>query len=258
MYFMYVDETGDVGLNPGASDYFMLSGLVIHEGYWYQTLEAIVDMRNNMYSKYGFSQGDEMHAERLVGRSKGGRNGLTRHSALMMLRDVLRFEASFKYARSINVVVDKTRAMKGSDVFSIAWETIINRFEQTIRAGNFPSPWEHRPPSEKGFLIVDETNEEKLRTLVRTMRHNNVIPSHFGGYYRDNLSAIVEDPMHKRSDITLPIQLCDVNAYFLKQSIQPNTAIQKHKAKNYFYYLKPILVTQASRQNEYGIVFRNA
>ncbi|MDD3177145.1 MAG: DUF3800 domain-containing protein [Atopobiaceae bacterium] len=258
MYFMYVDESGDVGLGPGSSDYFILSGLVIHECYWHETLSSMASMRRDLFKKYGFSTDEELHAEHLIGRTNNGRSGMRRDAVLLMMRDVLKYEAGFKYARMINVVIDKRDKRKGYDVFLNAWDTILNRFENTIKYQNFPSPWETRPQNERGFVIVDETDEEKLRRLVRSMRVMNDIPSRLypGTTVSNNLKAIVEDPMHKKSDLSLPIQLCDVNAYFLLQTIAPNSTVKRHKAKNYFYYLRPILCKQASSHDPDGIVHR--
>lgn len=36
MFLMYVDECGDSGMGIGSSDYFILSGMVIHESMWTQ------------------------------------------------------------------------------------------------------------------------------------------------------------------------------------------------------------------------------
>ncbi len=256
MFFMYVDESGDVGMGPEASRYFCLSGLVIHESNWTETLQAISEMRDGLARKYGFDRSEELHASKLLGRKADARGGLTRTQVVLMLKDVIRFEASFRYARSLNVVVDKYGKGFGFDPFGTAWETIIQRFENTISHGNFPSPW-GVVSEEKGFIIVDKTDEEKLRRLVRHMRHENQIPSSFGtGTYRSNLRYVIEDPMHKDSVYSPPIQLCDVNAYFLKQTVDPNTTVIRNKARNYFYYLKPVLCTQACSSNEYGIVYR--
>lgn len=256
MFFMYVDESGDVGMGPEGSRYFCLSALVIHECNWTESMIKFNKMRVALSRKYGFDSNEELHASSILGRKKSYRNGLNRQQAIFMLRDVLRYEARFKQMRSINIVVDKYEKSYGYDPFKIAWETLINRFENTIRHNNFPSPWKD-VKDERGFLIVDKTDEEKLRKLVRSMRYNNSVPSMYSGdRYTSNLIKVVEDPMHKDSSLSLPIQLCDVNAYFLKQTVDPNTTIKKHKAKNYFYYLKPILLTQACTANEYGIVYR--
>lgn len=172
-----------------------------------------------------------------------------------MLRDVLKFESEFKYARAINVVVDKKNKPEDFDVFSAAWKKLINRFETTVLFKNYPSPWNVDLPNEKGFLIVDETDEEKLRGLVRKMRTSNILPSSpFGGTANYKLRSVVEDPMHKKSKLSGPIQLCDINANFLMQTLKPNSTIKKHKAQNWFYLLEPILLKVATKNDPHGIV----
>lgn len=256
MYIMYVDESGDTGLGEGASDYFVLSGLVIHEGHWNRVLSSMAENRKEIYSRYGLATHFELHATKMVGRAKKSEHGLSRTDAVLLYRDFLRYEATLDYVRIINVVVDKRDKDESCDVFCLAWDRLINRFENTIRHKNFPSAWQEKPDGGSGFLIVDETNEEKLRTLVRGMRHHNAIPSIFGGFVPSgNLRAVVEDPMHKKSELSLPIQLCDANAYFLLQSIAPNSTVRRHKAKNYFYYLEPVLCKEACPSNPMGVVW---
>lgn len=41
MFLMYVDECGDYGMNDGASRYFILSALVIHDEYWRRVMEKM-------------------------------------------------------------------------------------------------------------------------------------------------------------------------------------------------------------------------
>lgn len=48
-------------------------------------------------------------------------------------------------------------------------------------------------------------------------------------------------------------QLCDINAYYLMQTIKPNSTIKKHKAKNWFYLLEPILLKVATKNDPHGI-----
>ena len=66
---------------------------------------------------------------------------------------------------------------------------------------------------------------------------------------------IVEDPMHKNSEQSLPIQLSDANAYFLLQMIAPNSTVKRHKARNFFYLLEPILFKEVNPANPLGIIF---
>ncbi len=259
MYLMYVDECGDSGLGDGASRYFILSGMVIHEAYWTQTLNEVSKMRRSIEEKYGLPLMEELHAGEMLGRSAKKYRDIAKKDRFMIFRDVLSFEATLSNVRVINVVVDKLGKSYGYSPFETAWDTLINRMENTIERGNFPNPYDDTlcPFDEKGMLIVDQTDEKKLRTLIRRMRHGNFIPSRTGvGTVRHDLKRVIEDPLHKQSEWSPIIQLCDANSYFLKQTIDPSTTVVKHKARNYFYRLEPILLKEATSKNEYGIVFR--
>ena len=68
MYFLYVDESGDSGLRPGASPYFALSGVVIHELRWNEYLEQVVDFRKRMRTTFGLLLREEIHAAHFLNR----------------------------------------------------------------------------------------------------------------------------------------------------------------------------------------------
>lgn len=260
MYIMYVDECGDSGLQESSSRYFILSGMVMHEAYWTDTMNRIHALRKELLEKYGLPVMRELHAGEMLGRSSKKYSDIGKLDRMMIFRDVLGFEQTLEKTRIINVVVDKRGKSFGFSPFETAWDALINRFENTIRHGNFPNPYSdgRAPFQEKGLLIVDETDEKKLRMLIRQMRHGNVIPSAIdhGASIRHDLTRVIEDPLHKQSEWSLPIQLCDANSYFLKQTLEPNSTVKKYKAKNYFYRLEPILLKEACASNEYGIVFR--
>ena len=259
MFLMYVDECGDSGMGVGSSDYFILSGLVVHESMWTQLLTGIADELSGLKIKHGMENRAELHAKGMLGRSEKVYASMPKVSRLMMFRDVLKYEGTLTdRIRIINVVVDKRGKAFGYDAFGHAWDALINRFENTIQYNNFPIIAPSTTPAcpEHGMIIVDQTDEKKLRELTRHMRHNNLIPSCIvpGSYTRHNLQWVIEDPMHKDSQHTLPIQLCDANAYFLRQMLAPNSTIRKHKAQNYFYSLEPVLLKEAAKRDPLGIV----
>lgn len=256
MYFMYVDESGDTGLGAGSSDLFTLSAIIIHEAYWIRTLNSMYSIRKDMFSKHGFNTTRELHAENMLGRHRKNGPGMSRRECLLMLRAALLSEAQIVNLRSMSVIIDKRNKQDGFDVFEAAWGTLIERFESAIRANTLPHPTPNTLYPEHGFLIVDETDEKRLRTLVREMRFHAALPiALFPGDERlINLVAVLEDPMHKQSNLSIPIQFCDLNAYFLKQAMQPNSTIKRHKARNYFYYLNPILMKWANGNDPLGIV----
>lgn len=257
MYLMYVDECGDKGMSHDSSRYFILSGMVVHESNWLEFGKAMSRAKHKAYNDYGLDTRLELHAKSMLGRSEKEYALISKHARVLLLRDILRAEAACTdFIRIINVVVDKEDKSYGFDVFTAAWDALINRFETTIRKSNFPA--DSSLVREHGLLVVDETDENALRKHVRQMRWNNMIPSKInpGGTYQNNLVSVIEDPMHRKSDNSIFIQLSDVNAYFLKQKIEPNTTMKKHNAQFFFEILEPVLLKEASRKDPLGIVWR--
>lgn len=255
MYLMYVDECGDKGMSHDSSRYFILSGMVVHESNWLAFGKKMCEAIKKAYQDYGMDTRLELHAKAMLGRSEKEYSGIPKHSRVLLLRDVLRAEAEcIDYIKIINVVVDKEGKGYGYNVFTKAWDALINRFETTIRKSNFPA--DVQLGKEHGILIVDETDENALRMHVRRMRWDNRIPSKIypGETYQNNLISVIEDPMHRKSDNSIFIQLSDVNAYFLKQKIDPNTTMKKHNAQFFFEILEPVLLKEASRNDPLGIV----
>lgn len=256
MYLMYVDECGDTGMGNGASELFILSALVIHESRWTDVMTRLHEQRVVFEERYGLPVGVELHAGEMLGRTSKTYSAIGKRDRALMLRDTVKLEAEMADSiRSINVVNDKRCKSFGYDVFGITWDVLINRFENTIEHGNFPYP-DGSNGRESGLIIVDETDEKKLRQLVRKMRHGNYITSMYDHdvKVRHDLKYVIEDPLHKRSDTSMLIQTCDVNSYFLKQTMLPNATVTRYKVKNLFYMLEPILVKQATRNDPYGVV----
>lgn len=126
------------------------------------------------------------------------------------------------------------------------------RFMDTISHRNFPGP---QNPQDFGLLVVDRTDEVKLRTMSRRMRRYNPIPNKRGeGYRQVPLTTIVEDAVHRDSKHSYFIQLADVNAYFLLQKTAPCGYVQKKGARNYFDRLEPVLCKVANTRDPQGVV----
>ena len=251
MYLLYVDESGDVGLSGSPSRYFALSGLVVHELRWHETLDAIIDFRRLLRAKYGLKLREEIHAGHMI-RKPGELARIPKSMRLRILRDVLDFEAALPDVSVICVVVDKQGKPADYDVFEQGWKVMIQRFENTLSRRNFPGP---QNPQDLGLLIVDQTEEPKLRNLTRRMRVYNPIPNMDGiGYRQLPIRTLVEDAVHRNSLHSYFIQLADVNAYFLYQKLQPAGYIRKKGARNYLDRLNPVLCTVASAADPQGIV----
>jgi hypothetical protein len=250
MYLMYVDESGDTGLVRSPTSHFALSGIVVHESRWRDFINALIGLRKTLRSVYGLPVRGEIHAFDFISRRV---YGLDRYIRLAILRNVLDELAKFDFVSITNVIVNKVGKPADYDVFNSAWGTLFQRFENTMTNGNFPGG--HR--NDHGIVVTDATAGRNLQRLVRKMAVFNYVPhdQHHGPGARNiPIRRVIEDPHGKNSAETLPIQACDVVAYFLHQRYAPNGYIRRKRAQRYFDRLAPVLNLRASRFNKLGIV----
>lgn len=250
MYLMYVDESGDTGLVNSPTRYFVLSGLVVHESQWRQLLESLVSFRKRLKDIYGLPIRAEIHASEFIGSRVFN---LERFVRLAILRNTLDELAKLNFISVTNVVVDKTGKPPNYDVFNSAWITLFQRFENTLQYGNFPGGFRN----DQGMVLTDAIAGQSLMRLVRKMAIYNPVPNAGGpgsGVRNLPIRRIIEDPHSKDSRDSLPVQMCDVIAYFLSQKLRPNSYIERTRSSDYFDRLQPILNRQASRTDGQGIV----
>lgn len=245
---MYVDESGDAGLINSPTDYFILSAVVVHELEWKRLIDVFVAFKKTLNAAYGFPVRSEIHASEFIKRPV---HGLARHVRLAILRNTLDEIAKFVDVSITNIVIDKRNKPAGYDVFDMAWKALFQRFENTLKFGNFPG--KHR--RDMGIIFTDATAGKKLTQMVRKMRVYNPVPNSGGvGYRQLPFMKIIEDPTERDSKESLLVQVADVCAYFLMQRYKPNAYIRKQNAKYYFDRLLPVLNTHASKASPLGIV----
>lgn len=63
---MYVDESGDSGLENSPTRYFVLTGMVVHELRWHDTLSALIAFRRRMRAAFGLKLREEIHAGQML------------------------------------------------------------------------------------------------------------------------------------------------------------------------------------------------
>ena len=154
MYFMYVDDGGDPGLSPSSpTRHFVLSGLVLHELRWRQFADGVLNFRQRMRHTYGLPVRTEIHAAEYI--SRGSMTNIPRYNRLAILRHFTDHLASQNYLSVTNVVVNKVDKPADYDVFTSAWRTLFQRFENTLNHRNFPGP---KNPEDKGIVFVDNTD----------------------------------------------------------------------------------------------------
>lgn len=169
MFLMYVDESGDSGLNNSPVNYFVLSGLVIHELRWRILLDELIEFRRYLKNSKGLKLRDEIHASEMINKP-GNLIRIKRNDRVDIMKKCINWLASKGDISIINVVVNKRN--KTEDVFEIAWKALIQRFENTIRHRNFPGP---QNADDKGLILPDKTDDKKLQIILRKMRRYNQI-----------------------------------------------------------------------------------
>lgn len=248
---MYVDESGDSGLVNSPTTHFALSGLVVHESRWRDLTVQIAAFRRAMRSAHGLPLSVEMHASHFI---KGPPiPNMKRHIRLLILRKFLDEIAKQNYISITNVIVSKAGKPANYDVFENAWQALFQRFENTIKYGNFPGGFR----KDFGMVVTDATDGEKLKKLMRKMAVYNPIPNQAWagtGYRNLPLLRMIEDPFPKDSRDSYPIQAVDTTAYFVLQKFRPNTFIRKSGAQNYLSRIGNVLNTRASAAHPLGIV----
>lgn len=250
MYIMYVDESGDPGLVNSPTDYFGLSGIVVHESRWREFIDTLIAFKKTARQAHGLPIRSEIHASELINKNL---HNLRRHVRLAILRNLIDELAKVNYISVTNIIVNKNNKPQAYDVFEQAWLTLFQRFENTMKYGNFPGAFRN----DHGIVITDATNGLKLLRLVRRMSVINYIPNQvqFGAGSRNiPIVKIIEDPHGKNSRDTLPLQAADVCAYFLTQKYKPNSYVRKIGARNYFDRLQPVLNKWARQGSQFGIV----
>ncbi len=253
MYLMYVDESGDPGLGNSPVRYFTLSGLILHELRWAACLEELIAFRRELKALFGLKLREEIHAGHMLAKP-GELARIPKHQRLEILRRYADKLAALDAITVINVVVDKQGKPPAYRVFDMAWQALIQRFENGLTRGTLPGP---RQGDERGMLFPDRTDEKQLRLLLRRMRAYNPVPSQaaFGGGYRNlQLRYIIEDASHRDSDSSYFIQSADLCAFLLYQHFAPNAYMKAKSGQNYFKRLDPISYKPASFKRPDGIV----
>jgi len=251
MYLMYVDESGDPGLVGSPTNYFALSGMVIHESTWRAFVNQIQAFRKRMRANYGLPVRTEIHASHFI--KSPPVPGMGRHIRLAILRNLIDELASMNRISVTNVIVNKVGKPANYDVFERAWQALFQRFENTLKYGNFPGA--HR--ADYGMVLTDATNGRALQRLMRRMSVHNPIPNMawFGmGSRNIPILRVIEDPHGKDSADSYFIQAADVCAYFLLQRYAANAFVRRMSATRYIDRLHPVLNRRASMTNALGIV----
>lgn len=246
MYILYVDESGDPGKHKHSSPHFILSGLIISQDNWSNHLEKLKIFRKSIYTKYGLNQRTEIHASELIRINKEkDYQKIRKSNRINILKDyATQIPVIFNNAKVINICI-KIEEHPNNDIFNLAWSRLLQRYDTYLK----------KEAKDKGIVIVDDTDSIKLQSLQRKMRVYNPLPSHYSNNnYNSPIDNIIEDPFSRNSNQSYFIQTVDVIAHLLYRKEYPKGSLKKFGLEHQFIKLNPILLKQASKNDNLGIV----
>jgi len=261
MYFMYVDESGDPGpydlgkpAHLRSTRNYIASGYVIPAEEWRNYLTYLLNVRRYLKKKFGFPIRAELHGAELI-RPKSNndiKRVTPRYKRIALYKEAMEsLSQGMQRATIIDVHLDKQKPVysssTGRDIQDLVWGRLLQRYSTYLQKscnGDF------------GLVFADETNEAKVRRLLRKMRVHNSVPSSI--YAGESISAplinIVEDPIMRNSQSSYFVQVADLIAHALYRKLYPKGSLKKHNVDKLFDLVDPLLCKAASRYNPQGIV----
>lgn len=243
---MYVDESGDPGTHAQSSPHFILSGLIVSHHEWDKYLMRLKAFRKSLKEKYGLNQRTEIHTAELIRVQKlESYKQIRKIDRLNIIKEYCsQMPLIFDTAQIINVCI-KISEHPEEDIFELAWSRLLQRYDTYLK----------KSAKDKGIVVADDTNSIKLMNLQRKMRVYNPTPSHFSsGVYNAPIDSIIEDTFSRSSHHSYFLQSVDMVAHTLYRMEFPKGSLKKYALEHQFKKLEPILLKQASKNDDYGIV----
>ncbi len=214
MYFAYFDESGDSGFTNSPTNTFTLSGILIHQKNWLNTLDQSISFRRFLRDKFHLMPRNELKATSLIhNKADVKAAGINYQARMAAYRSVMRFQRKVGTLQTFAVVVVKDRIQQKatSDPREIAWRYALQRIERFGTA-----------QGENVMIFPDDGHGEFIKKKVRQIRRINFVPSAYGGSTLDRKAInILEDPSDRKSSESFFIQMADLNAYAAFRKVFP-------------------------------------
>lgn len=202
---VYLDETGDDGIQNSPTDIFVLSSLYMTTEEWQNNYDVIKGFRRSLKEKYGFHVSQEMHTKKFIRNKNPYRDYKWSDATRAEILKCFIWMMTQLSLSMVNVVIDKTNIATDSyRVLDNALKYSIQRIENDS-AGD----WNY-------ILVTDQGRIVPMRKTARAIRAYNPIHSMYDiGFNNKPIRYMVEDIFEKDSRESYFIQLCDFVSYFV-------------------------------------------
>ncbi len=239
---------------------FCLSAIAIRHDDWRGCFSLVQEHRKLLNTDHGIYIRKEIHARDLVaGRGRISPTVIEKHMRSRIFFGLLNLIARMP-VQLFNICLP----IKGTrDPEMLAWDRLMNRIERTMleyESREIPKRkklLELLPPTvsetdkkemterllryhPRALIFADEGKHLKITRAIRKMNKFNPIPSARGAWPEGKTKNIViervlEDPIFKKSEDSLFIQLADCAAFaLLKRETAPTPNIEKYKIHEFF------------------------
>lgn len=202
MHLIYLDESGDPGLQNSPTKHYLIAGFAVHHGSWQGLRTRLQSFRREMADRYGFPATAELHASELLGASPL-LHGVCRAHRLLLARQLVYMLSSCPEIRTFAWVTKKSLS---DPVTTVAHQAMSDLTAWTLDGRISVDP----PCRHAGFLI--------LHDAAPSQPFRQVTPS----------AWLVGHPVGLSSRDDEMIQVADMIAYLVRQKFAPN----RHALKN--------------------------
>lgn len=255
-YILYVDESGDPGILADGegprlgSTHYILSGLIVPIESWEENLKLILEEKRIVKDKFSIPIREECKGSELINpRGNKYLKIIPRFKRILIYSQYLKMiECKLKGVHILNTVYRKELFQENNiDIEAKSWEYLINRYNQFLKKNNA-----------YGFIVSDDSNEPKIRKIVRKLRAYNLVPSKYDSKgYRADTKQIIEDPIFRDSKNSFYIQMADLIAHSLYRHLYPKVSYKRFNVDKLFEIIDSRLLKEASSKDSKGIVYVN-
>jgi len=187
---VYVDESGDDGLKPTSSDYFLLSSICIKTEDWRKKAKCIAETRERLKALYNFPLSIEMHTKELMAGKNPYQNFRwtpdEKRQILFAIADLI-VQLDLQL---ITAMVVKEEMPTNTSVLDLALHQLLAELE--ARCGG---QWNYLIISDDGRVEAMRKSADRVSKKISTFN-------------------LIEEILDKKSIDSSFIQLCDYIACF--------------------------------------------